>query len=407
MKNADIYHRPALAHDLARRLLRPGVLDQGMRSGLFLAGLRRTGKTTFLLQDLIPALESAGALVIYVDLWSDVSAEPSTLIHAALRSTLQDLQTPPASLRARLQGLKSLDVGVAGFSFGFEVADLGTPSGATIAQAAKEIIDQAKTDVVFVVDEVQHMLTSDAGMALMLSFKAARDAVNARPGTPGHFIFIGTGSHRAQVHGMTVQGKNAFEGAASLEYPTLDEDYVRHVLASLQQEGVKVIPSLAVASQAFNLLGCRPEEILRALRTLQQYQAQEADQYLPVIAATLKAAAADLEIKKIEELGNLAGAVFDHIAQADAEASGLFSAAALANYSRIVGREISADQVQRIAQLLQDYNIIFRKGYGLYSVTDPFVQQAWRDHIATLAPPRAQSKHSDSKRLRQQFLSKP
>ncbi|NWF46203.1 ATP-binding protein [Hydrogenophaga sp. D2P1] len=385
--NADIYHRPDLAHDMAKRLLSPGVLDQGLRSGLFLSGLRRTGKTTFLLQDLIPALENAGALVIYVDLWSDVSVDPATLIHAAMRSALQDLQTPPAGLRARLQGLKGLDIGVAGFTFGFEVADLGTPAGVTIAQAAKEIIDQAKTDLVFIVDEVQHMLTSDAGMALMQSFKAARDAVNARPNTPGHFIFIGTGSHRAQVQGMTVQGKNAFEGATSVEYPTLGEDYVQHVLKTLQQEGVKVIPSPPVASQAFGLLGRRPEELLRALRTLQRYQNHEADQYLPVIATTLKEAAADMEIKKIEELGNLACAVFHHIAKAEENASGLFAAAALANYSSAIGREVTADQVQRIAQLLQDYNVIFRKGYGLYAVTDPFVQQAWREHVATLAPP--------------------
>lgn len=387
---STIYHRPELAHNIATQLLSPGVLDQGLRSGLFLSGLRRTGKTTFLLQDLIPALENAGALVIYVDLWSDVSADPATLIHGAMRSALQDLQTPPAGLRARLQGLKGLDVGVAGFTFGFEVADLGTPAGVTIAQAAKEIIDQAKTDLVFIVDEVQHMLTSDAGMALMQSFKAARDAVNARPGTPGHFIFIGTGSHRAQVQGMTVQGKNAFEGATSVEYPTLGEDYVQHVLKTLHQEGVKVIPSPPVASKAFTLLGSRPEELLRALRTLQRYQPHEADQYLPVIAATLKEAAADLEIKKIEELGNLACAVFHHIAKAEENASGLFAAAALANYTGAIGREVTADQVQRIAQLLQDYNIIFRKGYGLYAVTDPFVQQAWREHIATLAAPASQ-----------------
>ena len=224
----------------------------------------------------------------------------------------------------------------------------------------------------------------------MQSFKAARDAVNARPGTPGHFIFIGTGSHRAQVQGMTVQGKNAFEGASSVEYPTLGEDYVQHVLKTLHQEGVKVIPSPPVASQAFKLLGHRPEELLRALRTLQRYQPHEADQYLPVIAATLKEAAADLEIKKIEELGNLACAVFHHIAKEKEEASGLFSAAALANYSSTIGREVTADQVQRIAQLLQDYNIIFRKGYGLYAVTDPFVQEAWCEHIATLAPPTSQ-----------------
>lgn len=35
-------------------------------------------------------------------------------------------------------------------------------------------------------------------------------------------------------------------------------------------------------------------------------------------------------------------------------------AAALSAYSSAVGREVSADQVQRIAQLLLDYNIINR-----------------------------------------------
>ena len=51
---------------MASQLLHPGVLDEGLRSGLFLSGLRRTGKTTFLRNDLIPALEQEGALVIYL-----------------------------------------------------------------------------------------------------------------------------------------------------------------------------------------------------------------------------------------------------------------------------------------------------------------------------------------------------
>ena len=64
----NIYRRPALADQMARQLLHPGVLDEGLRSGLFLSGLRRTGKTTFLINDLVPALEADGAIVIYVDL---------------------------------------------------------------------------------------------------------------------------------------------------------------------------------------------------------------------------------------------------------------------------------------------------------------------------------------------------
>ena len=61
------------------RLLRPGVLDEGLRSGLFLAGQRRTGKTTFLRSDLVPELEAQGALVIYVDLWSDTKVSPAAM----------------------------------------------------------------------------------------------------------------------------------------------------------------------------------------------------------------------------------------------------------------------------------------------------------------------------------------
>lgn len=378
-----IFHRPELAQSLANRLIHPELLDLGLRSGLFFAGQRRIGKSTFLMQDLIPALENAGALVIYVDLWTDPNTDPAVLIHAALRTALQQLQTPPAGLRARLQALKSLDVGVAGFNFGFEVADIGTPAGPTIAQATKEVVDQAKTDLVFIVDEVQHVLSCDTGMALMQAFKAARDAVNTRPATPGHFLFIGTGSHRAQVMSMTVQGKNAFEGATSMDYPVLGEDYVHHVLQTLAQQGAKVLPSPAVTNHAFDVLGRRPEELLRALNTLQRYQPQEADQYLPVIAQTLKSAAADLELKKLEELGDLACAVFNLIAMADQDASGLFSAASLAVYAGTLGREVSPDQVQRVAQLLQDYNMIVRKGYGRYAVTDPFVQQSWRERLGT------------------------
>lgn len=297
-----IYHRPKLALDIATRLLRPSFLDQGLRSGLLLSGPRRTGKTTFLRQDLIPAMENAGALVVYVDLWSDVSADPKTLIHSALRSALERLQPSSGHMQSGLQRRSSEEGGIA--------------IGATIAQIATEIVDQAKTDLVFIIDEVQHMLSSGPGLATLQALKAARDAVNSSPNTCGHFIFVGAGSHPAQVAGMVTHDNNAFAGATALDHPSLGEDYVQSVLQTMQQADLKVIPSLPVASQSFALLGRRPEELLRALRVLQQYGPQDADRYLPVIAATLQETAADLEINKIRELGTLACAVFDRVARA-------------------------------------------------------------------------------------------
>lgn len=46
---------------MARQLIHPDVLSEGLRSGLFISGQRRTGKTTFLHNDLIPVLEREGA----------------------------------------------------------------------------------------------------------------------------------------------------------------------------------------------------------------------------------------------------------------------------------------------------------------------------------------------------------
>ncbi|MDE3011469.1 MAG: hypothetical protein KGI67_11330 [Pseudomonadota bacterium] len=54
--------------------------------------MRRIGKTTFLRGDLIPALEAQGAIVVYVDLWSNIAAKPSDLLLGAVRKTLADLE---------------------------------------------------------------------------------------------------------------------------------------------------------------------------------------------------------------------------------------------------------------------------------------------------------------------------
>jgi hypothetical protein len=373
------FRRQALAEQMARQLLHPGILDQGLRSGLFLSGSRRTGKTTFLQQDLMPALEAHDAVVIYVDLWSDTHAEPGALVHAAIRNALQELQTPASGVLARLARIKGLDVEALGVKFGFELADLGTKAGPPLAQALMEVVDKARTHVVLIVDEVQQVLATEQGAQLMLALKAARDAINPRPDTPGYFLFIGTGSHRAQVASLTLQGKQAFAGATSLSYPTLGEDYVEYLLDAVHGEGAKV-PSLAVAVAAFETLGHRPEELLRALRMVQQYVAQQVDTFFPVIALTLKSAAADVELRKIEDLGLLAMAVFERVAAAEDGVRGLFSGESVSAYSAVVGHEVTTDQVQRVADDLRNANIIMRKSHGVYCVTDPFVRRAWLVH---------------------------
>ncbi|MHC8398448.1 AAA family ATPase [Pseudomonas sp. MDT1-17] len=374
---SSIFQRPELAEEMANQLLNPGVLDEGLRSGLFLSGLRRTGKTTFLRSDLIPALKDAGALVIYVDLWSDTLANPATLVHDAIRKTLQELQTPGSGLLEMLKRVSGADVGVAGFKFGFKLDSIGNSGGPTLAQALTEVVDQANTNLVLIIDEVQHAISSEDGNQLLLALKAARDAINPRPGTPGYFLFIGTGSHRAQVSELTAKRNQAFCGATSTAYPVLKGDYVEYLLNRLAATVKKEkLPSLEVAIEAFNTLGNRPEEMLKALRQLMQ-QEGDPDLFLPVIASTLRSAAASIELEKVELLGSLAQAIFNKIASTQGDARGIFSIDAAAEYSKTVGREVRVEEIQPVVIALVAENIIMRRGHGIYAITDQFVQEIW------------------------------
>jgi len=395
---ADVYHRPRLAREMAQQLLHPGVLDLPLRSGLFLSGLRRTGKSTFLLQDLIPALEEGGAagvpprgaVVIYVDLWSNVQVSPAELILRAVRAKLRELENPLSATWSVLKKVVSAEVAAQGFKFKFDLSKLGDAGGATLAEAFTQVVDQARTDLVLIVDEVQECLGREDGQALMQALKAARDGINLRPGTPGYFLFIGTGSHRSLVQEMTVRRKEAFAGAVSLDYPVLEQDFVAWVLEQMRAQGTGVPPSPDAAWQAFRDLGHRPEPFIDALRILTHTvrPGENADAIFRGIVWTKRESLADRELGALEDLGPLAQAIFSHIANHEGEeARGLYSGETLTQYSAALGRDVRTEEVQTTVNAMQAKNLIRRPGHGTYSVTDPFVRQVWLERESSKGLP--------------------
>jgi AAA ATPase domain len=381
LPDPEIFHRTAYAQELATQLLRPSALHKNVRSGVFLSGIRRVGKTTFLRQDLIPALEAHGALVIYVDLWSDRTKSPSALVHDAVRETLRQLQTPGSGL---LQRFKGLNIAAAGVSFAFQVDSLGAKDGATLAHALEELVAKAKVDVVLVVDEVQQALNSDDGYNLLHALKAARDAINTKPGTPGHFLFLGTGSHKSLVMDMVTRRSQPFTGAHKASYEVLPEDFVRWQLDRVAAMPGAKLPSLAVAWRGFQDMGHRPEELLKALVQLQSTTIA-ADDAFPIICTTLASAAADVELRAIDDFGQLGRAIFARIASGHVDGtSGLFGNEAIADYARQTGNKVEPSQVQNTMDRMIDANLIARAAHGRYTVADPFVRQVWlnRDVLA-------------------------
>ena len=382
MSDPNLFHRPGYAQDLARQLLEPGPLDQGLRSGVFLSGIRRIGKTTFIRQDFIPALLERGALALYVDLWTDRSSPPMTLMLEAVRAAAAELQHPASSLLQKLRRVKGVDFGAAGISLSLQLDALGTPGGASLAEVFVELVKKAQGHVVLVIDEVQQAMATQDGQDMLFALKAARDRVNTATDLPGQLLIVGTGSHRSLVTDMATRRSQAFAGAHTASFEPLGKDYVEWFLRRIEAAGL-VAPPLEAAVEGFRSVGSRPEELAKAVRQFQDEVAAgrgaDAGTVFATICATLATAAAELDIQSIEEAGELAVLAFSRIAAG--QHRGLFATETLATFSAALGREVSPNDMTPAIEKLVSANLIVRKGHGSFEIADPFVRHVWLQHL--------------------------
>ena len=275
-----------------------------------------------------------------------------------------------------------MDVGAAGVKFGFQLDSLGAADGVTLAQAFAEVVQKLQVDVVLIVDEVQQTTLSESGINLMHALKAARDRVNADPDMPGHFLFVGTGSHKSLVSDMASRRTQPFAGAVAVDFRVLDRDFVQWQLERVASHDPRVlVPDLDTAVEGFRAMGNRPEELTKALVQLQRVQVvkNEVAGAFRIICQTLANSAGDVEVAAIENFGELGKAIFDRIA--GGRTSGLFGAEALAAYSELTGQPVAARDVQLTADKMIEANLIMRQGHGIYAVSDPFIQKIWTERI--------------------------
>lgn len=254
-RTEKFFHRPEMAGFFADR-----ILSEKGASGTFLAAQRRTGKSTFIREDLKPLLESKGVEVIYVDLWVDTEADPGLLISNAIRDHLWSHKGIISQL-VQKSGLEKISLG----GFQINLDKIGVGSGETITRAFEALSKEVKRQIVLIIDEAQHSQTSESGVATMFALKAARDELNSSK----YFGFklVATGSNRDKL-ALLVQGKDqAFLNARMVDLPTLDEAYVSW---QIKQFGLKHAPSIELVKNAFASMSFRPESLREALDRLDE-----------------------------------------------------------------------------------------------------------------------------------------
>ena len=119
----------------------------------------------------------------------------------------------------------------------------------------------------------------------------------------------------------------------------------------------------------------------------------DADQDLRAITEGVRQSAAAMDLARLDELGPLALAVFGYVCKQGGQGvKKLFSGATLDEYSVEIGRPVGAEEIQKVATMLVDSNILARDGHGIYGVSDPFVVEAYSNRanvLKTLGGPEA------------------
>lgn len=250
-----VFRRDSLALTIAQGLIGEGLHDYS--SGLFLAAPRRTGKSTFLREDLVPRCVEQGWLPVYVDLWADRDKDPAELIRGAVAAALAPFEKGIRKL-AKSAGVEKLNF-LRTLSWDFSTPQL--PADATLSQALELLHRAAQKMIVLIIDEAQHALTSPAGINAMFALKAARDELNqGQDRGIGGLRLVLTGSNRDKLAHLVLNKNQPFYGSSITPFPLLGKDFTRAYTAHLNSHLAQTNQfSAADIDAAFDLVGRRPE----------------------------------------------------------------------------------------------------------------------------------------------------
>nr|WP_183441178.1 AAA family ATPase [Pseudoduganella violacea] len=360
-------------------------------NGIFLSAPRRTGKSTFLRNELLPALESDGKLLIYVDLWSDRKRDPAALIASEICAALK--HHLPALVRgARSAGVSQLTI--AGW-LKIDPAKVGTIEGLTLPDALKVLHAAAGKAIVLIIDEAQHALSSEDGEATMMALKSARDQLN-RPGDTKLFLIM-SGSDRDKFLRLLNSSAAPFYGSAISKMPLLDAAFIAQAAAKIEAAAPHLMPvNRDKLERAFARFGHRPQAFLAALSEA----ANALHQPSPGFEDEVLHAAERQSAEEEQGMANLYLALRpleQALVWRMLEQGGRFrpyDAAALAFYSEHAGEKASTAQIQNIIEALrsQSPSLVRKSAKGEYAIEDVGMYEWFQRLVAAGAwPPMAEN----------------
>lgn len=363
----DVFHRPKVAKAIATMVLDASPAS-GYASGLFLAAPRRTGKSTFLREDLRPQLEQHGALVLYADLWEDRQADPGDVIVKCVRAELAKHAGVVARL-ARSVGLEKVTVAGA---LTMTLDRVGLGADVSIAAALAGLSDATQQPIVLIIDEAQHAITTPAGSNALFALKAARDELNS---SRHHGLrVIATGSSRDKLAMLRNSRDQAFYQAPLQNFPALGREYVEWLLKRVK---LPVALDVDFVYEQFVAAAHRPEILTTALDALHfepELDETKAPGRLRELVGEQVAELNRETLRVLHSLTPLQAAVL-RVMAARGERFAPFESTTLTAYETMLkesGRPATVNEsaVQQALLVLQERSLVWRAARGVYALEE-------------------------------------
>lgn len=375
-----LFARQQLADTLVAALRGKTVFSDA-HNGLFLAAPRRTGKSTFLQNDLKPALERDGVVVVYVDLWADQRRDPGELVAGAIGRALQP-HLGRVAKAAKAAGLDS--VSIAGW-LKIDTSKIGKLDGATLPDALRVLGEAAKAPVALIIDEAQHALTSEAGETAMAALKSARDQLN-RPGEI-KLMLVMSGSDRDKLLRLVNANGAPFYGSQIQRMPELGAEFVAYIAQLIEQQRPDLKPvDVSSLYEAFQIFGSRPQFFMEALgRALSPLSGITTRFEAAVLAAALQRQADDEAQMESAYLGlkPMERAVLWRLLE-QGQRFRPYDAEALRFYREKSGLPVSAQKAQNSLESLRERTpaLVWKSARGEYAVDDAAMQRWFEQRVA-------------------------
>lgn len=360
--------RTTLAEELVVALQGKATFGDA-HNGLFLAAPRRTGKTTFLRGDLRPALERAGAVVVYVDLWADAARDPGVLIADAIGRALQP-HLGTLTKTAKKAGLDKLGLGS---WLQVDISKIGKVDGLTLVDALRALHEAAAKPVALIIDEAQHALISEAGENAMSALKSARDQLN-RPGEV-KLMLVMSGSDRDKLLRLVNTNGSPFYGSQIQRMPPLGTDFIAHIVQLIEAQRPDLRPVDAQALQAaFDGFGNRPQFFMEALGQVLSPLAAITGRFEPALLQAAQQRQHDDESQMESDYAGLKPteqAVLWRMLE-QGQRFRPYDAEALKFYRAKVGHAVSVAQAQKALESLRQRTpaLVWKSARGEYAVED-------------------------------------